>query len=250
MTEPTPKIFDVFVNHKWHLNLPEHRAERVEWTNELGWEPERLDAMHTVIKKGDVVYDIGTEEGDMTALFAKWGADVVLFEPNPLVWSNIRCIWEANKLPLPIGYFVGFASNETNLKPVDLEAIIAEPERDGYPACAYGPIIREHGFRNVSERFNDTPQIKLDDYYKQTKIAPTIITMDVEGAEFEVLLGAKNIIKKFSPTIYISLHPIPMWDMFGTASGKVHNFLRDLGYEGRFLAYDHEEHWEYERVKK
>src|SRR5882724_6033705 len=90
------------INGKWQLLLPKHRADRPEW--KTGWEVERLDALRASIEPGKLVFDVGAEEGDMSALYALWGAQVVLFEPNERVWPNIRAIWEANRLELPFDY--------------------------------------------------------------------------------------------------------------------------------------------------
>ena len=232
------------INGQWDIILPDHRADRPEW--QTGWERERLDALHDEItsQQNPVVYDIGTEEGDMTGLYSIWGADVHAFEPNPLVWPNIRAIWEANNLKPLAGLFVGFAAADTDLHPPDIEPIIAEPGRDGWPASAYGELIGNHGFRNIFERSGDTPRIRIDDYAEGNQ-SPTIITMDVEGAEFEVLKGAEQTIRDCQPTIFISVHPVFMFTGFGEDESEMHKWLRGLGYKGEHLAYDHEHHWKY-----
>jgi len=239
------------LNGSWDIILPEHRAARPEWTT--GWERERLDALAGEVdcqldnKIIPIVYDIGTEEGDVTGLYSQWGAEVHVFEPNPLVWPNIRAIWEANKLKPLAGYFVGFAAADTETRPENIEPIIAEPDRDGWPASAYGELIGNHGFRTIFERSGDTPRIRIDDY-AATHTAPTIITMDVEGAEFEVLKGAEQTILDHKPVIFISVHPEFMFAGFDTYEADMHLWLRQHGYEGEHLAYDHEHHWEYRPV--
>lgn len=237
------------LNGKWDIVLPEHRAARPEW--KTGWETERLDALFDVIKSqiyyGSgkvVVYDVGTEEGDMTGLYSQWGADVHAFEPNPLVWPNIRAIWEANKFKPLAGYFVGFCAADTDMHPENIEPIIAEGDRDGWPVCAYGELIGNHGFRTIFERSGDTPRIRIDDYVK-AHTPPTIITMDVEGAEFEVLKGAEQTIIDHKPVIYISVHPEFMFAGFDTYEADMHLWLRRHNYTGEHIAYDHEHHWEY-----
>jgi len=240
------EIVTTLINGRWELKLPEHRAVRPQWKIENGgWETERLAAMHDAIEPGMVVFDVGAEEGDFPALFATWGGRVALFEPNPLVWPNIRFIWEANELEPPEGYFVGFACNKDNLTPNELEPIFAESAHDGWPACAFGPVIGDHGFRNVSERFHDTPQIKLDTYGFNMDIAPDVITMDVEGAELEVLKGAESILRHNRPIVFVSIHPEFIKAMHGYADAEIHAFMDGVGYIGEHLATDHEEHWRF-----
>jgi FkbM family methyltransferase len=240
MTDIVPTL----INGRWELNLPDHRAARPQWLVENGgWETERLSAMYDRIKPGTVVFDCGAEEGDFPALFTTWGARVVLFEPNPYVWPNIRFIWDANNLPAPHGFFTGFACNQTNLRPSDMEPIFAEPDRDGWPACTYGPVIGDHGFRNVSERFHDTPQIRIDDYCATSGIYPELLTLDVEGAELEVLKGAEQTLRDVRPIVFVSIHPTFIPAMYGYEAQAVHDFMDSVGYLGEHLATDHEEHW-------
>lgn len=238
-TEAVPTL----INGRWTLNLPPHRANRQEWVT--GWERERLDAMHTVIKPGDVVFDVGAEQGDLSALYGSWGARLVLFEPSPEIWPNIRYTWDANQLPAPLGCFVGFAANETNLAPVDVEPVFTEPDKDGWPACAYGPLVAENAFRNVNERFHDTPQIKLD-HYLATGACPDVITMDVEGAELEVLRGAYRVLRYVRPTVFVSIHPEFMHHNWGYEAEHLHKYMAKVGYTGTHLATDHEQHFVFE----
>lgn len=238
-------MIPTLVNGTWTLLLPKHRADRAEWAT--GWEPERISAMMERVTPKDIVFDIGAEEGDMTALLATKAGGVVAFEPNPKVWPNIRAIWEANKLKPLLGWYCGFASDTTDeqpknkdwFKPEELEAV------DGWPRCAYGELIGDHGFRHLSQETDATPQIKLDDFSKRTKIYPTFITIDVEGSELEVLKGAEQILKDKHPTVYLSLHTQFIEEMYKHKPHDVHGYMEKMGYKGKLLGVDHEEHWEY-----
>ena len=50
-------------------------------------------------------------------------------------------------------------------------------------------------------------QITLDSYVINAGIAPDIIKIDVEGAEVAVLRGLLKTLKRFQPTIFLSVHP-------------------------------------------
>lgn len=232
------EIRETVINEKWTINLPWYRAQRPEWPF---WEKERLAAMHQFINPGDVVYDIGAEEGDLPALYATWGARLVLVEPNPKVWPTTRITWKANDLPEPVGWWVGLCSDVTELDPplLDFDAT----ERDGWPECSYDEPIPGHGFRHIWEHATSTPQLTLTDLVEQVGTPPDVITMDVEGGEGHVLRGAVETLKEFRPIVFASLHVDFMRDLYREHPREIHALMADLGYAERFLATDHEEHW-------
>lgn len=220
------------INGKWEIILPNHRADRPEWQIENGgWEKARLDSMHKHLGDEDVLFYVGTEEGDMAGLCAMWGAKMVLFEPNPRVWPNIKAIWKANKLEDPFWCLAGFASNKTT--PYEIYS--------GFPPCADGALIGDHGFKELQDP-GDIPQIKIDDI----DIIPTAISIDVEGSEWEVLRGAEQTLRKHKPKIWLSLHPEFMWRIYGEYSADLRNWIKDLGYKETLLDYQHECHLFYE----
>lgn len=235
------------INGRWTLKLPPHRAERPEW---VAWEVERIDSLHRNIVPGDVIFDVGAEEGDMSALWATWaGPDggVVLVEPNPKVWPNIRAIWEANELPHPRGWYVGFFSDRTEENPLNRN--VDDEERDGWPACAYGPMIADHGFRHLAQEADATPQITMDAWVGFSNVHPDIVTMDVEGAELAVLRGASFVLERWKPLVYVSIHPEFLRDLYDASDADVYGFMNGHGYEGRLLDIDHEMHVVFEHPR-
>jgi FkbM family methyltransferase len=228
----------VAINGRWPLLLPEHRAARPEWPY---WEKERLASMYAYLGDGGhVVYDIGAEEGDLPALWATWGNRVVLAEPNPRVWPNIRAIWEANDLPHPAGWMVGFAG-ENDYTPPGVDDRSYSNATDAWPQAAYGPLIGDHGFLNLCER-PDVPQARIDtlsDRYPP----PSAITIDTEGSELVVLRGAAGVLDHVRPLVWVSIHPEFSIDMYDLTKSDCLQFMADHNYVAEHLATDHEEHW-------
>lgn len=223
------------INGKYDLLLPEHRANRPEWAiKNGGWEVERIESMLGDLKEGDTVFDIGTEEGDISALLAKKvgrSGEIVLVEPNPRVWPNIKAIWDANGLKNPLACFVGFASSETRN--------YTKPDNSVWPQCAYGEIISDHGFKELWDEGRTLPQIKID-HLCQGTVTPDLITIDVEGAELEVLKGATELLKSSKPIVYVSVHPEFMKENYGYESVFLFKFMWGLGYKHKLLDFDHE----------
>ena len=231
----TPEL--VYINGLWPVWMPPHRAARPEWP---WWEKERLAAMHQTISEGMMVWDIGAEEGDLPALYATWGADLCLVEPNPRVWPNIRYIFNNNLLDLP-RWFIGLCSDTINLEPdrLDFETVTA---RDGWPTLAHDEVIGDHGFRHIADGQPTTPTTTID-ALRVGWPKPDVITMDVEGGEFHVLRGAKRTLETDRPVVFVSIHPQFMKQMYGESDKALHAWMLGYGYEGTHLATDHEEHW-------
>ncbi|HLU95326.1 MAG TPA: FkbM family methyltransferase [Thermobifida alba] len=227
-------MIDTWINNRWRLKLPPHQAEMPRWE---WWERDRLAYARAMVRPGDVVWDVGAEEGHMSALFASWGARMVLLEPSPKAWPFVRATFEANGLATPEVCFAGFASDVTDLHPeqLDVDGEIV----DGWPRCAYDEGIPEFGFRHLYEARPTTPQIRLDDLDAP---APDIVTIDVEGSEYTVLLGAERILTEVRPSWLVSVHPLYLGD-YGHSVENVLTCFADHDYETHRIAIDHEHHY-------
>lgn len=226
----------VMVHGKWPLILPEHRQD--DWET---WEEERIEDMYDWLQSGDVVFDVGAEEGDLPALWATWGCSVVCFEPNPDMWPNIRIIWEANDLDPLAGWFVGFASDRSDYQPVSLDGVNAWPHE------AYEEPTEGTGFRHLSQHPH-IQQITIDEWCYLHGLVPDALTIDTEGSEFRVLQGASAVLEASSPLVWVSIHTDRAWvDQWydGFTSEDVVEWMSSLGYKGIHLGTDHEEHWRF-----
>lgn len=237
----------VTINDQYDIVLPRHRADRPEWYTEEGWEKKRLAHMHenishrTAIGAQQKIYYVGAEEGDMAALCQMWGANMLLFEPNQKVLPNLKAIWDANDLSYP-ELFVGFAGNETTKKPDWMKRCKAFEN-------IKGEVIHDHGFKELRDP-GDIPIIKIDDCVSSGSISPSMICLDVEGSEWEVLRGAEQTLKTFRPSIYLSLHPEFLHEQYGEWGAELRRWIIDLGYEETLIDYPlHEVHLYYEAIK-
>ncbi len=235
------------VNGRWTLKLPDFRAERVEWSDP-GWERERLDSMHANIHADDVVYDIGTEEGDLTGLYALWGAQLVLVEPNPAVWPCVKAIWEANQFVHPLAWFQGFVTNRN--AHLDGDTLGGRFfNRKGWPADATElPMVRAHGFSSLAEHDlpgsgSIVPRITIDKLVETVDVAPDVITIDVEGAEMLVLEGAYQTLDNHRPLVWVSVHDEMIQVDYGYTTVSVLQYMALHDYRAQLLAIDHESHF-------
>jgi FkbM family methyltransferase len=209
--------------------MPDYRAAREEWTNP-GWEVERLATMFSLIAPTDIILDVGSEQGDLSALYAQWASEggVYLIEPNPKAWPNIRCVFEANNV-MPLGCYVGFASDENT-------GALEWPRE--WPQETEGELTGETGFLSIAESGAHVQGVRLDMMPRAD-----IITMDVEGAEHIVLRGATGQLANNKPIVFVSIHPWMSRDSYDASDQDVHRIMRRYGYEAHYLGMDHEQHW-------
>lgn len=218
--------------YDYEIILPRPLAD---WDVFNYWEKERFDSMRDNLKLGDILFDVGTEVGWTNIIYAKFvgGENMVLVEPTPDFWPNIQLTWEKNELPLPKATFAGFFGDKTTVKKLNSKPW---PEESG------GPIIDKLAYKYIHEH-KDIPAITIDDFVKKTGIVPDALTMDIEGGELLVLRGALETLKRYKPKLWISIHPDLALRDYGFSVDDHLEFLEKLGYEGQFLAEDHERHW-------
>jgi len=232
-------MIKTILNGEFEIILPKHRADRPEWHSEAGWEKLRLKSMNERIGKGDVVYYVGAEEGEFPALCQMWGAEVVLFEPNPKVWSHLPLTWKSNNLELPMACIPGFASNKTNN--------LARVYFNQWPPEVNNEIKAAHGFKELYLEGDTYGQITIDSCVYDHKIKPpTVISLDVEGSEWRVLEGAEKALREHKPKIWLSGHPEFMLQQWNESLYNLRQWIKGLGYQETLLDYQHEVHLFYE----
>lgn len=235
------------INDRWELQLLPHREEfhRVR----PGWEAPRLAHMYGQTRVGDVVMDVGAEQADLSALYRQWVGDegsVILVEPQPAYYPNIRATWTGNgyaEVPL---WFGGFASDTSRLEP-----LTADPRApfdvldDGWPRCSLGPLVEEPGFRHLAQQADTNAQTRLDDWcIDNLADAPDVIVMDIEGAELRALEGCKALLEdRLVRLFYVSLHPQTLWEWYQATSLDIHRLMEGHGYRGVYLGQGSEEYW-------
>jgi FkbM family methyltransferase len=156
------------------------------------WERENFEAetMKKIIKKGDIVLDLGAHIGYYTLILAELvGAEgkVYAFEPDPMNFSLLEKNITVN-----------------NFKNVIL---IQKAVSDKVGKVKFY-LNKEHSASNSlykdksHNNFVEVETVKLDDYFKDFNKEINFMKIDVEGAEGSVIIGAKNLLRR-SPNLVL-----------------------------------------------
>lgn len=220
-------------SYKFELTLPTPLADWDVWDY---WERARVHSMEHYLTDKDVLFDVGAETGWLSAVYAKLCKNIFLIEPTKEFWPNIRQIAARNGY-MPVGCYAGLlGSKRTN----ELPEIYKFRQ---WPKESEGQLIDKNKYQYLHEHTDDIPQISLDDLVRASNIEPTAITIDVEGAELEVLIGAYETIKKCRPKIWVSVHPDLMLKNYNQDMKMLLQWIKSMYYDAEFLGSDHEEHW-------
>lgn len=221
---------------EYEFELPEPLAS---WDVFAAWERERFASLRDNLTHGDILFDIGTEQGWCNLIYADivGPENMVLVEPTDCFWPNIEATWRKNYSTSPLGFYDGLFSNVTSDDRCKRFRT--------WPTAAWGPLIDRNKYQYIHEHDAGTREMRLDDFVTRSGIIPTALTMDVEGAELLVLQGARETLEQHHPKVWVSIHPDLMERDYGTTPDQVHAFMEGLGYRGEHIATDHEAHWVY-----
>ena len=133
-----------------------------------------MDALVARMRPSDIVFDIGAYHGTWAMLLSRHAAEVVAFEPQPSTFSVLKEMISVN--------------GARNVKVCCL-ALGSEPCSADFWGTGSGASLRAGHLRqsHVSVEV-DT----LDRYVDRLSLMPDVLKIDVEGGEYDVLLGARR----------------------------------------------------------
>lgn len=154
------------------------------------YEQTKQKALQRELKAGDVVYDIGANVGFYSllasALVGETGR-VYSFEPSPVNVEMLRKHLKMNRvanctvIEAAVGSFDGLAAFEAR-----------EDRHQGHLVETGGLQVRV---------------LTLDRLISESGMRPpSLMKIDIEGAELDCLRGAANLIQKFRPVIFLATH--------------------------------------------
>lgn len=222
-----------FIN-KVPIHILKFREMKHDFKN--GWETDYLKNLHESLRPGMIVFDIGAEQGEFSAMVAKvvGGGNVHLFEPSDRYWPNIKRLFDYNNFNIG-GCFNGFVSNYSTY----------QKDYFGWPECSNGNIFTGTYQLLQSSSPIDIPTISIDEYCKIKNITPDVLMIDCEGAEVNIIDGARNILINNSPIVFVSVHSDQEILNHGRQRKELFDMFNEFGYKYELINKDHEEHWKF-----
>ena len=179
------------------------------------WELENQELFASVLRPGDVVYDIGAHVGLYTLVSSVVVGErghVFAFEPLPRNASFLRRHLELNRI--------------TNCTVV--EAAVA----DSQGSRNFDPTSHDTAGHFSQSGTATVATLGLDEFVRSGRgKPPNAMKINAEGAELEVLRGANQLLREFSPVLFLSLHGEEI-------ARQCDALLVSLGYSVKYLAPD------------
>jgi FkbM family methyltransferase len=106
------------------------------------------------------------------------------------------------------------------------------PAGNGHPVVVSHPPGGHPQFAAAADG-NGTATVTVDAIVRAFDLEPTLVKIDVEGAELFVLEGMEQTLGEHRPAVLLELHH--HWQPPGVSPGDVEELLRRNGYEARIL---------------
>lgn len=190
---------------------------------DFGWEKGFLSEFLQTIRPDDVVWDIGANRGLYTVFAAKKAEQgrVISFEPDSAVFPELERNVALNRLNGKVllqNYALGNEIGERTL--------YTDNSSRGKSACL--KPVKGYAGETVVSAFTS-------DYLIETgKVPPpTVVKMDVEGAEGIVIAGMQGLLaaRERPRDLFVEVHTPELLEKFGTDARSVCGLVTQAGYK-------------------
>jgi len=180
---------------------------------------DRLQHLYmSLLKEGDFCIDIGAHTGrhalPMSCVVGS--GSVAAFEPNPPIALRLRARLELLAVPNVTVHELAL-SDESGT--AEFVVAVDRPEESGLKERVYNGPTRQ---KKVAVRLAQLDSLRLGD--------PRFIKLDTEGAEYKVLLGARNTVARARPVIAFEFGE-QSYSAYGVDPNDVFTYFETLGYD-------------------
>jgi FkbM family methyltransferase len=137
--------------------------------------------------KNPIAFDIGANIGNWSNAFVKFSPNAIsyAFEPSAETFRQLSINTQENKSIFPINAGMG--------EKIGTAKLFTDAEGSGLASLSSRRLNHFNIFMNKSEVVNLTT---VDDFIREREVLPSIVKLDVEGHELDVLLGSAGFISK------------------------------------------------------
>lgn len=189
------------------------------------YERNDLAMVMSFLKEGDTVLDVGGNIGTFAipvALKVGGTGKVYTFEGNPQTYSVLSQNIAINNLENQIQAIQAIVTS------ISGNYVLMDPDDGIGSATCYFQLVEQQSHKLSDSQ--ELPCIALDDWWKtvnQPQIS--LIKVDVEGADLNVLNSAREIIKRDKPIIFVEINAKAL-SRYGHSAKDVEDFLLSFGY--------------------
>lgn len=160
------------------------------------WEPPVQTALKDLCRPGATVFDVGANFGGLTSVMSRLVGPrgvICSFEASPRIFRHLQ------------GNIVKQGHN--NVTAYHCAVYSRSNERVKiYPGDHLNDSIYDYGHGKSGE-FYWVNTVSLDSFCGKTGLVPSVIKMDIEGAEFDALNGAVELIEAHRPHLILEQQP-------------------------------------------
>jgi FkbM family methyltransferase len=187
----------------------------------ITWNRDEYRAFRAAVTPGSTVLEAGSNVGAYTVLFGQWvesAGQVFAFEPDPAAFEGLRRHIEINHLGdriKPVAAAISDGSQRS------LRLVLGESS---------GISRMAHDEDTSASNVTEVPAFSIDAFCAERGIAPTVIKIDVEGAELAVLRGARATIAAAGSRLqlFVEMHPA-LWPALGYGADDIERECRAQG---------------------
>jgi len=151
---------------------------------------------NVIVEEKDIVIDAGAWIGDFSAYAAHKKALVYAFEPFKPTCDILKRTANLNKTIIPVEYGLS-------------DAVFTSYLQINSPAGHDNSIISKEEIKD-GDNVEEIRLTTIDDFVRENNLEKVdFIKADIEGYERNMLLGAKETLKKFAPKLAICTYHLP-----------------------------------------
>lgn len=218
---------EVIINNYFLGHRKFYCGSRTEFfrTANYGKEEVFLGAFLYSLKDDDVIWDIGSSIGIVSIYAAPYVKKVIAFEPDKAIYKKLCRNVELNGL-----------NNKIDCRNLGISNMEGKVFLNTDGVEGFSPSISNLGRHgNQAEISVNT----VDNIILNEKDAPTIIKIDIEGAEILALKGASSLLKseRKPRLLFVEIHPTFLKE-FNSSEKEIIDIV--LGYDYQIINYTRE----------